>query len=210
MSGGVAILGRQRKLGAVQIEPIDTGIYTTLGFTEVECSRICGAILRTDRLRILLIVVYLYHTEGLSERNQALLASVELLSRTIGLPTMIGGDLNLTREEVIGSLMYRSLNLCFLSSPEDTCEEGKGSCIDHLLAPVSFMNTRKSASVTPEGFRPHLVSRIHLSRRLRCATLAAQARAPAAILSPTAFEQVRRIPASMDKWKKREKRHAAP
>ena len=195
-SGGVAILARHRQERAVKVEPLDPGIYTSVGFTAVESSRVCGAILHTDRLRVLLIVVYLYHTEGLSERNQALLASIELLSRTVGLPTMIGGDLNFAREEIYDSLFFRSLNLCFLSSPEVTCEEGKGSCIDHLLAPVGFLNTRKYASVTPEGFRPHLVSRVYLSHRLRHASLAPHPRAPAAILPPVIFEQIAKIPAS--------------
>ena len=117
VSGGVAILGRQRKAGTIRIDGLMPSLYTSLGYTEVENSRICGAILHTDRLRILLVVVYLYHSEGLSERNQALLASVELLSRTVGLPTMIGGDFNLTREEVASSLIYRSLKLCFSVVP---------------------------------------------------------------------------------------------
>ena len=90
----------------------------------------------------------------------------------------------------------------FLSSPEATCEEGAGSCIDHLLAPVGFLNPVKYTAVTPAGFRPHLVSRISLSHRLRASTLAPHACAPAAIMPPNVYETVACIRPSVDAWEK--------
>ena len=47
---------------------------------------------------------------------------------------VLGGDFNLTREEITESGLLCNCNLDFLSGDGVTCLEGGGICIDHLLA----------------------------------------------------------------------------
>ena len=86
------------------------------------------------RIAILLVCVYGYYTEGLTEDNLALLQCVALLVRTVGLPTMVGGDFNLTVEQITETHFLTNSGLSFISLNQTTCLEGQGHCLDQFLS----------------------------------------------------------------------------
>ena len=207
-SGGVAILARRRNKGQVHIEPLAEHIYQTLKLSHAERSRLCAAIVQTKGLRILIVVIYGYHTEGLSDRQVSLLRAAEILIRVMAMPCLLGGDFNLSRNDLGDTALTTELNLEIVSSADNTCMEGNGSCIDHLLATRGFKHAVNKAAVTPEGFRPHLVSRVHFALRLKQATVALQLRVPAPILPPALFATVKDRVLAGDAWSSAQKESA--
>ena len=125
----------------------------------IECVLVCVCVLRLARLAVMLVVVYAYAAEGLSDRNLALLDAVCHLVQVMSLPAVVGGDLNLGRVDLAGTsighhLVYTSqvLNTCVLS----------GSELDCVLVTPDLAHTVADAGVTDVGVYPHRLVWSHL------------------------------------------------
>ena len=107
--------------------------------------------------------------EGLSEDNMSLLQSLTVPILTVGLPTIVGGDFNLTVEQLTESSFPQKSGLEFMSLNDTTCLEGQQRCIDHILGSPAVQRLSKDPHIDtytatlpgrtePHGFYPHLVT----------------------------------------------------
>ena len=100
LSAGTVVLFSRRE--NYHVEPLDPDDYD-LRLCPSLMSRVVVCKAKIGEHRILFLAVYGYHRDELSEKNVALFHAVTLLNNIVGLPMILGGDLNLTREEIIES-----------------------------------------------------------------------------------------------------------
>ena len=88
------------------------GIVSHGHFVPVQlASRICAAwIVDVARGGIHGVSVYLYDTEGVSDRNLALLQQLAAALRTLRMPWIIGGDWNMTPQQLAATGVLDVLN----------------------------------------------------------------------------------------------------
>jgi len=70
---------------------------------------------------IMLVSIYLWHTEGLSARNRHLLACVGEVIRSYGRPFVIGGDFNMEPDSLAGWEGWQKLGASIVAPTEATC-----------------------------------------------------------------------------------------
>ena len=80
--------------------PIDASIWEQLALGDDLSSRLAGFHLRMKGVTVTFLVTYLFHSEGLTERNLQLLHALALLSAIVAGPIVLVGDFNLTLEQL--------------------------------------------------------------------------------------------------------------
>ena len=158
------------------VTPIDKQVWDALNLSPEQKARITACQVNLPgQIGIMVACIYGYNMEGLSEANRSLLHSLTILIRTVGLPTIVGGDFNLTVTELETSGFLSHSRLVRMTLDDTTCLEGQGRCLDHILASPSIQRLGQEPCVTeysvtlpgkiePQGFYPHLVTSCKLPR----------------------------------------------
>ena len=124
------------------VNPIDTQVWEALNLSPEQKARIIACQVNLPgQIGIMVACVYGYHMEGLSDANRSLLHSLTVLIRTVGLPTIVGGDFNLTVAELETSGFLNHNALVRMSLDSTTCLEGQGRCLDHILASLPYRDS---------------------------------------------------------------------
>ena len=97
--------------------------------------------------------------EGLGESNNALLQSLTILIRTVGLPTIVGGDFNLTVEQLTESDFPQNSGLTFMTLNDTACLEGQKRCIDHVLGTPCIQRLSENPTDRHIGSHPSRADR---------------------------------------------------
>ena len=80
--------------------PIQPQILEQIAATVGEKLSFSACYIRFKGTTFVLVTVYLYHAEKLSERNTNILFQLNLLRKFLGLPLIIFGDFNMLPEEL--------------------------------------------------------------------------------------------------------------
>ena len=99
-SHGGEALAFQKHLNTM---PIDQMILDEIHESTGSKLRMTAAYVRLKSFTLLLITVYLFCSEGFSERNNDIMAQINLLTKLTGLPFIILGDFNVIPEELLAS-----------------------------------------------------------------------------------------------------------
>ena len=120
---------------------------------------------------VLLISVYLWHSEGLTERNWGILRRAAEAAKKFGGPFVIAGDFNMEPEKMREQEQYlRHLGAKVVAPSSTTCtNSGGGSSIDYFL-----VDERIAAGVVGVDVDLNLESSPHHAVVLRLATTAPQ------------------------------------
>ena len=131
-----------------KVTPIDIQVWESHNLSPEQQSRITACqVDLPGRIGITVACVYGYHMEGLSEANRSLLHCLTILIRTIGLPAIVGGDFNLTVDDLEMSDFMSHNRLVRMTLNDTTCLEGQGRCLDHIQV---------SPSMQRLGHDPHI------------------------------------------------------
>ena len=82
--------------------------------------RFAHKIVSFQSVEVLFICVYLWHTEGLSERNNNILKQTYLMKSILKLPILCMGDFNLTYDEFLSSGWPQKLRVKMINPPVET------------------------------------------------------------------------------------------
>ena len=137
--------------------PIDTNIYDTIAtHTNVPC-RFAACIMRLKGMTILLVAVYLWCREGLSDRNQNILKQIYLLQQIIRIPIVCYGDFNFSPDVLESSDWLRHLGMrIFCPAGNTTLNNAPSSLIDFVLFSNSIQDIFVSLEVdTKVSWSPH-------------------------------------------------------
>ena len=80
--------------------PIDESVYEQIRESSGQPLSVIGAYLRLAQFTIVVCSVYLYASEGLSERNQNILFQLQLIKDILGFPLLIFGDFNMLSSDI--------------------------------------------------------------------------------------------------------------
>ena len=103
-SGGLVMASKK----CYEVVPFPVGIA---GEFPSSARKWVAGILRVKGIAVLLLCVYLFHGDGLSDRSVAILTQVALVCRLVGLPTVFMGDFNLDEAQLEGWLVQNELSL---------------------------------------------------------------------------------------------------
>ena len=101
--------------------------------------RFAATILRLRHVSVVLVAIYLWDTEGLSERNQNLLYQLYLLTLLFNMPFIVYGDFNMSPNLLAESEWLNKLRMrIFVPNVKSTLARGENSLIDFVLISFSF------------------------------------------------------------------------
>ena len=161
-SAGVAIMPKRRY--AVHFN--QSAFHEALGIVDADTARWYPLSCRLRHVTVNYIVVYLFCSEGLSDRNMDILHQIYLYMAMVPGPYIIAGDFQMHPSELAASVWFSSVRLQF-AIPQGltaTCAGagGTASLIDYFLispsiAPVSFVEP-----VFDVPWKPHIGLKISL------------------------------------------------
>ena len=96
----------------IHSSPEDINVYDTIASSTNAPCRFAACFIRLKGVTILLVAMYLWHTEGLSDRNQNLLKQLFILQQIVKVPIICYGDFNMLPEVLESSDWLRLLNMC--------------------------------------------------------------------------------------------------
>ena len=101
---------------------------------------------------VLVVTVYLYVAEGISERNRAIIDYVVNLTRVANTPCIIGGDFNMSPETLAQSGVLDGSSLEIVVPDEHTyCSAGTSSKIDYFIVHRSLAAQVTSCAIDPSA-----------------------------------------------------------
>ena len=163
-SGGVLLLPRSHLATAA----VDNALMEHVLVGQSTATRWTCMVLRTKSVSILLVFLYLFTSQGLSDQNLQIISQVLNLAALFPGEVIIGGDWNLTPHELFDCLLVQFSGLK-LVTPGDfhTCTAGPKRQIDYFLASpgiAPFMSCEVEFQVK---WKPHLGLRVTFPARLR-------------------------------------------
>ena len=160
--------------------------------------RICAAwIGGVTRGGIHVVSVYLHDSEGLSERNLALLQTLAAAVRTLRGPWVVGGDWNITPEMLRGTNIFNVMDATVAAPVLPTCHQ---SVYDFFVVPKRMAKAVVAVQrIDDAGLNPHWPSRLVLRsdmQRMRVREIVRPPRIPGALPAgpmhePPSYEAIR-------------------
>ena len=100
--------------------------------------------------------VYLWTSEGLSERNRKILQTLEEHTAAHGRPWVAGGDFQIPAEVMKATNIPRKMKGAVLATASPSCTQGKGSVIDYYIVDKRIQGYFNPPSVIlSSSFKPH-------------------------------------------------------
>ena len=96
--------------------PVPGEVLQVLQEHAQEPSRFSARIIRLKHLSVLLVAVYLWCSEGPSERNNEILHMIFILKNILGLPIIVLGDFNMLPQELLDSGWTSKLKVSLVES----------------------------------------------------------------------------------------------
>ena len=151
ISAGVGVLVRRE----VEAKPLPSAVWDSMDLSADARSRIAACSITLGAVTVLAVALYLYDTEGMSARNQSLLATVRTLRQVVGLPLLIGGDFNMPMS-ALEDISFLHDHLLSLPQPRQfTCTVGGGSEVDYIFVPACLEPAVYNPAVVPVGLPHH-------------------------------------------------------
>ena len=129
-----------------------------------------AATLRVQGMTLMSVVCYMDHSTGPGGANAIKLRGIGSLVQRMGLPFVIGGDWNMTCEELQGSGWVRELGatVSLAAAAESTCTSGAGRVLDYFVVSYNVSSLIRSNKVVPEApFKPHTALNLQMHGRPR-------------------------------------------
>ena len=165
-SGGLAIFPRS----FLCCQDVDADLFAScVPENHRGAPRFTSCVLRTKSVSILLIIVYLRTSEGLSDANVEILHQIFMLASIFRGAVLIGGDWQFPPGELITSPWVKKLKLSVISPAglEASCTSGSGRLIDYFLATEDIAPYIQISADFSTGFKPHIGFRVRFPARLR-------------------------------------------
>ena len=120
-------------------------------------------------MSILLVLLYLHTSVGLNDTNASILHTVFSMVANFPGQALIGGDFQMTPQELCGCPWINFLGLKFLvpNNVQATCSVGEGRMIDFFVATPQFAPFVSIWADTAVDWVPHVGLRLSFSSRLR-------------------------------------------
>jgi len=151
---GGELIAMRSKYHARQINPdILNSISNHYGIL-----RFASMIINIKGVELLLITLYLWHTEGFTERNHVILYQIQYLKVLLGLPAFIIGDFNITFEKFKESGWCERLNVRMLHPGADstTCKSTNRAIDFSLISLEIDPMFRDSTPILSVPWHPHV------------------------------------------------------
>ena len=123
----------------IQCINIDTDILESIADKTNVPRRFATSILRLRHVSVILVAIYLWDKEGLSDRNQNLLYQLYLLTQLYNMPFIVYGDFNMVPETFANSEWPNRFRMrVFFPKGKTTLARGENSLIDFMLISYTF------------------------------------------------------------------------
>ena len=143
--------------GHVNSRPIKDSIIDHIRESQNNYVRFAARLIVSKQLEILIISIYLWDSEGFSDRNIILLKRLKMVTDLVGLPWICSGDFNLTSDEFKQSEWPDFLR-CVVIEPccETTVSTSQNRIIDFTIVSIGIqMLIEKSEPIYTVPWGPH-------------------------------------------------------
>ena len=148
-SGGLVLASKK----CYEVVPLPAGVS---GEFPSNARKWVAGILRVKGIAVLLLCVYLFHGDGLYDRNVAILTQVALVCRLVGLPTVFMGDINLYEAQLEGWLLQNELSMA-RKDKVATIRGPLGRSIDHVAVQSKAAFLVESVLITKNALGSHMM-----------------------------------------------------